>query len=82
MSREPESRPHQNRWAGVRFAGPAHLPGFTESSDHGLMAVGRSLSWQHRRSAPMSCGNVPFPTWLKLVRTLGDRGAGGAEVVG
>ena len=25
MSREPESRPHQNRWAGGRFTGPAHL---------------------------------------------------------
>jgi hypothetical protein len=30
------------------------VPRFTESSDHGLMAM-EDVLWQHRRSTPMSC---------------------------
>jgi hypothetical protein len=33
------------------------------------------------RDQRLSAGQIA-PTWLKLVRTLGDRGDGGAEVVG
>jgi hypothetical protein len=41
-------------------------PRFTESSDHGLMAMGRDVLWQHRRSTPDELRARAVRLWREL----------------
>jgi hypothetical protein len=91
MRQRVSRRPRRYGTAGDRFHEPnrATMPatpnGPRGSSDHGLMAMARSHSWQHRRSTPSSHGSAlglygesdPKPVIRRLAEQLGvHRGSG------
>jgi hypothetical protein len=92
VSPVPDQRPIQTLGARDSQLFVEHLDASVQLAV--VVAAGLVAALEHLTAASAVAGSsiastarskltvVLLPTWLKLVRTLGDRGDGGAEVVG